>query len=230
MQRDIDMNVPANDNRCRGRETRSFDLRRVLDCPLAYDVCIGLFGVRASRKQIVDTVVRPVPGMRLLDVGCGTGAILDFLPAEIEYVGYDIDPHYIEAAQRKYGTRARFFCASVSDAAARMTGTNPFDVAVVLGVLHHLDDGEIALLMDDIDMLLKPGGALITGSDPFWSREQTWLERFIVSQDRGTHVRTIDAYRSLIGRRFTVADTQVVRGSSLLPCSGVAIRAIKQQS
>ena len=223
------MSIQINGNRCRERDAPSFDLRRILSHPLVYDLFIRMSGARVARKKIVDKVVRPVPGMRILDVGCGTGAILDFLPETVAYVGFDVAPRYIEAAQRAYGARARFFCASVSDAAPLMTGTDPFDVAVLLGVLHHLNDGEIVKLMDDIGVLLKPGGVLVTGADPFWAPGQPWLERFVAAHDRGAHVRTIDAYRALIGRRFTVMDTPIIRGISFLPCGGVAIRATKQQ-
>ena len=44
--------------------------------------------------------LRPFPGARLLDAGCGTGSLLDNLPPDVHYVGFDVNPAYLEAAER----------------------------------------------------------------------------------------------------------------------------------
>jgi SAM-dependent methyltransferase len=54
--------------------------------------------------------VRPVPGEKVLDIGCGPGEILEYLPA-VDYVGFDINPKYVEAVQKRFGGRGRFFAA-----------------------------------------------------------------------------------------------------------------------
>jgi len=37
--------------------------------------------------------------MRVLDIGCGPGNILKLMP-DTEYVGFDLNPHYIEQRPR----------------------------------------------------------------------------------------------------------------------------------
>jgi SAM-dependent methyltransferase len=54
--------------------------------------------------------VRPVPGEKVLDIGCGPGDILENLPA-VDYLGFDINLKYVEAAQERFGRRGRFFAA-----------------------------------------------------------------------------------------------------------------------
>lgn len=43
-----------------------------------------------------------LPGTRVVDVGCGYGAIYDLLPNKIKYVGLDISPDLIEIARIRY--------------------------------------------------------------------------------------------------------------------------------
>src|SRR5260221_14789408 len=60
----------------------------------------------------VSEYVRPMPGEKLLDIGCGPGDILEDLPA-VDYFGLDINTKYVEVAQKRFGHRGRFFCRDV---------------------------------------------------------------------------------------------------------------------
>jgi ubiquinone/menaquinone biosynthesis C-methylase UbiE len=44
---------------------------------------------------------RPVPGEKVLDIGCGPGKILEKLPT-VDYLGFDINHKYVEAAQKRF--------------------------------------------------------------------------------------------------------------------------------
>src|SRR5687768_8485487 len=91
----------------------SSGLHRILDRPRIYDRLQRFLGAERARRRVVDEFFRPVRGAKLLDVGCGTGSLLDYLPEDIEYVGFDLNPAYIEAARERYGQRAKFFCVRV---------------------------------------------------------------------------------------------------------------------
>jgi SAM-dependent methyltransferase len=43
----------------------------------------------------------------VLDIGCGTGELLKYLPAEMYYVGMDVSPTAIEAASQRYSDRPK---------------------------------------------------------------------------------------------------------------------------
>lgn len=65
------------------------------------------------RLAIVAAYVRAFGLRRVLDVGCGTGDLLAFLPPDVTYVGVDIAPTAVETAQRRFAERPNsyFFCA-----------------------------------------------------------------------------------------------------------------------
>ena len=51
--------------------------------------------------------------MPVIDIGCGPGHILQYLPEGTDYNGFDIDETYIAYAKRSFGISARFI-ASIS--------------------------------------------------------------------------------------------------------------------
>jgi len=74
----------------------------------------------------------------MLDIGCGPGEILGFLPTSVKYHGYDLSREYIHSAIEKYDGRGHWYCASVSDMQVKEYGA--FDIVMANGVLHHLED------------------------------------------------------------------------------------------
>lgn len=69
-----------------------------------YDLVQDALGATRARTTLIRDYIRPSPGMRLLDMGCGTGALLSFLP-ELDYVGVDLSEQYIAAAKQRNGDR-----------------------------------------------------------------------------------------------------------------------------
>jgi ubiquinone/menaquinone biosynthesis C-methylase UbiE len=70
------------------------------------------------------------PGMRVLDVGCGTGRHLLLLGERLARgVGVDYERSYVADAHRKVGERQLFF---VAGDATRMPLRGPFDLALCL--------------------------------------------------------------------------------------------------
>ena len=66
--------------------------RAVLSHPWVYDTFQNLMGARSGRRRFSTTFIRAYLGSRLLDIGCGTAWILEYLPVDIDYRGYDINP------------------------------------------------------------------------------------------------------------------------------------------
>jgi SAM-dependent methyltransferase len=180
-------------------------VRAVLSSPAIYSSFQALMGARRFRTNFADAFVRPHAGMRILDIGCGPADILAYLPG-VDYWGFDISEAYIAKAKATFGERGRFHCKHLErEDLARLPR---FDVAIAIGLLHHLDDPvarEVIALARDA---LRPGGRLVT-VDPCLDPSQNFVSRFLVSNDRGQNVRAREGYESLARGVFARVHAQV---------------------
>jgi SAM-dependent methyltransferase len=74
-----------------------------------------------------------MPGQKVLDIGCGSGDILEDLPG-VDYLGFDINPKCVEAAQKQFGHRGCFFCGDVGLTAIDQQAGS-FDLVLATGVV-----------------------------------------------------------------------------------------------
>lgn len=167
------------------------------------------------RERWVRDYLKPEPGQRVLDVGCGPAAILALLP-EVDYTGVDFEPHYISQAKVTYAARTgcRFECMDVRHLAANEPGT--YDLVMAVALLHHLDDDAVTNLISTAHTLLRPGGRFFT-LDPALIEGQHPIARLLVSLDRGRHVRWPEAYTGLIGTAFSHTQTHVIHDGMKVP-------------
>lgn len=100
-------------------------LRSILSNPNVYDFLQNVLGAGKLRKELVRKYVRPYGGMKILDIGCGTGEILEYLPA-VDYLGVDLSETYIRSAVDPYGERGEFHVGRADSAPwpIRSTSTN----------------------------------------------------------------------------------------------------------
>lgn len=169
-------------------------VRKALSNPAVYEAFQRLMGAKRGREWVVHELIRPFPGMRILDLGCGPADILDSLPEDVSYTGYDMSAEYIAAAKAKFGARGTFHCRLLEQ--AEVAELDPFDLVMGIGVLHHLDDGAARQFMTLAKSGLKPTGRVLT-MDACYAPRQNPVARFIISKDRGQHVRTEAGYRAL---------------------------------
>jgi SAM-dependent methyltransferase len=167
-------------------------LRRVLSQPDVYELWSRLVGADRSRRVLIREHVRPWPGARVLDLGCGPGDLVHYL-GDVRYVGLDISEAYIERARRVYGGRAEF---QLGDATCLDDDLVNFDLALAFGVLHHLDDAEARALFRSAAGALAPGGRLVA-VDPALTADQHAIARFLIARDRGRNIRSPSQYEKL---------------------------------
>jgi SAM-dependent methyltransferase len=180
-------------------------VRAILSRPVIYSSFQRIMGGHQARMRFVEDFVKPYPGMKVLDIGCGPADILAYLP-EVDYWGFDISPAYIERARALFGCRGKFQCQEL--VVADIENMPPFDVVLALGLIHHLGDEEALAIMRLAYKALKPEGRLLT-VDPCLEPGQSPIARFLVSNDRGKSVRNKAAYASFANAVFKSSRIEV---------------------
>lgn len=186
----------------------SSGIRRLLELPGVYALFKELLGSDESRRRFVEEFIPAFPGAHVLDIGCGTGWVFEHLPRPVHYVGYDLNGKYIAGAKQRFGDEARFFCADITSDAAPRLESGSFDIALALGLLHHLTDSEAARLVASVHDQLKPGGLFIT-FDGVFTPSQNPIARLLLRHDRGRAVRTPEGYEALVRPHFSEVRTQI---------------------
>jgi len=144
----------------------------------------------------VEEYLRPRRGLRVLDVGCGPADVLAYLP-DVDYLGLDPHEPYIASARARHGGRGRFRCCSIGD----LEGEGAFDVVLLLGVFHHVDDRLADEIAASAARLLVHGGRLLA-FDACIAPGQSAVTRFLFWSDRGRHIRDEAGYRRLVQPHF----------------------------
>jgi SAM-dependent methyltransferase len=195
----------------------STGLYSVLSRPEVYLMLQRTLGSGRLYKHLLSEVVKPRPGMRVLDIGCGPGDILQLL-RNVDYDGFDLSRKYIEFASRRYRDRPnhRFWCKRVGD--EPVGDGDRYDLVMAIGVLHHLDDGEVRHLCSVARDRLAPGGRFVT-ADCCLTPEQSPLARFLIKRDRGQNVRSPDGYQALAEQVFPSVRRQVRHDLMHIPYS-----------
>ncbi|MBT6400771.1 MAG: class I SAM-dependent methyltransferase [Verrucomicrobia bacterium] len=124
---------------------------------------------------------------RVLDIGCGPGTFLvqgHLVVKESDFTGIDPSADYIESARDNF-PGAHFHLGTVSDVTLP---SNHFDLVVLGGVLHHLDDQSADQALAFARDKLKPGGLAIS-VDPVLFRGQNAIAWVLAKLDRGMFVR-----------------------------------------
>lgn len=180
-------------------------LHAVLSRPWVYETYQRAVGSHRLWRSIIERLALS-PGDRLLDIGCGPGDVVAYLP-DVDYVGFDLSEAYIERATERYGSpKHRFLRADVGSVDIEALGR--FDAVLAHGVLHHVDDEVAGAVFEVAARALQPGGRLIT-VDGAYVPDQSRLARFLLDQDRGRCVRTPEAYVALAQPAFTDVRIQV---------------------
>ena len=187
----------------------------ILEHPVVYETFQTLIGTRRWMRRFAQETIRAGSGERVLDIGCGPAALLRFLPG-VAYIGIDYNEANIAQAKRIFGSRGHFICDEISNFTRHELA--PVDIAVAIGMLHHVDDETALSLLNATAAALKPGGRLIT-ADPCFHPEQSLVQRLVVSSDRGRHVRQFEHYGELCRAVFPQFRATFQRGHFPFPSS-----------
>ena len=151
-----------------------------------YDLGIRLTLPERRFKSRVIESAHLVPGMRVLDVGCGTGTLLlmaaDVMPDAL-FVGVDIDDRILESARRKIARHGLPIQLERASATELPYADGSFERVLSTLAFHHLTREEKVRAFAEAHRVLRAGGELHLGDfgkpDTRYSRVASSLtERF----------------------------------------------------
>jgi ubiquinone/menaquinone biosynthesis C-methylase UbiE len=125
-----------------------------------YDPLTRLLGADRVRKRLLDAAAIQA-GERVLDLGCGTGALSLLLKQrrpEAQVVGLDPDPKALARAEHKRREAGCQIEWQQGYAGRAPFPAHSFDHVVSSLVIHHLRSDEKREAFSDVRRLLKPGG------------------------------------------------------------------------
>jgi len=148
--------------------------------------------------------------INILDIGCGPAEILASLN-NVNYFGYDINSNYINYAKKKYlSKKPKLYCKKFT--ISEVKKLPKFDVVLLFGLIHHLNNQENKNLISLCKKVLKKGGFVLT-EDPILIKKQNFIARKLVELDRGANVRTEINYIKLLKSNFKVVKSKIYHQS-----------------
>ncbi len=200
-------------------------LARVLHSARIYSLSSKLLGrYNNYNRLVVNKYIRPCEDDKILDIGCGPGEIVQYLP-HVTYFGFDSNKDYINQAKQRFWQQGSFICSSISTYLEE--DAHSYDIAIALAVLHHLNDTEATKLFNIASTALRRGGRLIT-VDNCHTDTQSRFEKFLLSKDRGKFIRTPEGYRDLALRHFRDVKVNVETNLLRVPYSLVILECHNQ--
>ncbi len=187
-------------------------LRKPLKDSFIYTFFQNLMGAEKARRWVADNIWKLRGGERVVDLGCGPGDMLDYLPNDVAYWGFDISETYITMARQKFGDKGKFVVGNATDFLNQYNDLiNTIDLINCFGLLHHVDDNEAIKILEVARRLLGPQGRMIC-LEPVFLVKQSRISKWFISQDRGRNVRQEQAWKELVAEVFDVFSTRVVTG------------------
>jgi SAM-dependent methyltransferase len=197
---------------------------KILEHPSIYHSYQLLGGFFRARLKAFHEFIDFSKVGKIIDIGCGPGHIISYIPDHVEYIGVDTDRKYIEFAQSRFGTRGKFICDNFSPNLVQKVGTP--DLILMNGVLHHMDNSIAVDVIGHAKDCLSDGGIFLS-LDGCYSKYQNYIAQYLLKHDRGQYVRYHFDYKDLVENQFGNAEVFVRSNYSWVPYTFAIVRAIK---
>ena len=187
----------------------------------AYDTGMQGDHARALYRIVADEVARACQGLtspRVLDLGCGTGALAGIILDEIPgcaLVGVDLSANMVERAAERFDGRAKVV---VGDAEHLPFRDSSFDVAYCNDSFHHYPDPALAAFQ--VWRALRPGGTFVIGDvwqpSPARAVMNAWMPHSVEGDVR---IYSEGEMRKILGKWFGNVDWRRI---GLTSCVAIA--------
>lgn len=132
---------------------------------------------------------------RVLDVACGPGTNTQHF-AQVDYLGVDFNPSYIESARRKH--KRDFVVADVRN--YRSAPAERFDFILANSFLHHLNTEDVLGILSHLRTLLTEDGHV--HALELVMPEERSIARLLAQWDRGDFARPPEEWRTIFSKHF----------------------------
>jgi len=197
----------------------------ILDKAKIYNGLQRIVGAMRAREIVIREYLQPKSDDMILDVGCGTGYVINYLP-NCRYVGFDINAAYINYAKKKYGLKGEFYCNYATK--ELLKGYGSFDCAMMNGLMHHLDDSELVEVLSLVKSVLKEGG-IIVGIDGCYKDDLGPFGRWMLNNDRGKFVRDKTGYELVLLKVFKSAYSEMRDDLFFVPYNALIWKCINAE-
>ena len=229
---DLVSTLPSNNQRSVAMEARVAErggIHRFLELSWVYTAFQSLIS-RPGAAERMRYELYPEVGsrpIRVLDIGCGPAAFYArYQDVDgLEYVGIEPNTAYVDDAEQRF-PGIELHAGTVPQVRDRISGH--FDLVVLEGVLHHIDDATAVEALAFAGERLEPGGRIVA-LDPVLLPRQNPIARALALLDRGKHVRTLDGYRALANSALPEAhvDVRALSGQLRVPYDHSVLTACK---
>lgn len=116
--------------------------------------------------EVLETVQKDVGNrkVRILDIGCGPGTAVGHIleKFDVDYVGIDYDPIFIEAARNRYSNyeNCRFIVGDATDES--LYETIEADIVIALETLEHIHLNRTVRVIEHVCAIVRPRIFLVT--------------------------------------------------------------------
>ncbi len=198
------------------------NFKSVLGFAWVYQLYQWLVGAHKYLRLFAEDYILYREGEKILDIGCGPADILKFLPPNARYTGIDLSRDYILKAREAHPGKT-FIQGDIASPDFPLEDET-FDTVFFIGVQHHLPDEVVAKMLNFGFRKLKKGGRMLS-LEPVYAGRQGLLERFIMRNDRGKFIRTVEEYQALTNPVFKKNRFEVIPGTMNIPFTIIITQA-----
>ncbi len=200
----------------------NFSLKTTLEISLFYTLLQKLILQKSGLEVLKKQLWKFESNTKIIDIGCGPGNMIQYLPQPVNYLGIDVSEAYIKKAKELMPSGIFF----IGDCSRFMNESkfNQADLVMCNGVLHHLNDDEVCEVFNFVEKNIKRSGGRFIAFEPVHLIYQPKLSTWFMNQDRGKYVRTESRWKELFARRVSAkVNTQIAVGISRFPWNHILI-------
>lgn len=175
---------------------------KLLDKPFFYDLVELLLGMdfyKTAQNKIIK-----YPHQSVIDIGCGTGKILNYLKPE-NYLGLDINEKYLNYAKKRCQRSGVIFLTQDAAKINKIDGC--YDLLLMINFIHHLSTKELRTVLQRILKNVNFSRMIVIDGQP----DCGILTKLLEKTDQGNHFRNLKQITDIYKNYFDVAEAYVVK-------------------